>query len=226
MWETRSPFSASAHFSVHKRYVLCRKAWIQEDDSSCAGTGIVQEPYPEERLSEVNLISLNILLSRHEQSSAFCLLHKWLTKGKEVTYQSTVIMRRKARPTRPRSLSKSGISFTSGSGAVTAVSEINVWFGEGSAHDAPGSSLQRNHPGALAGREYAEMDLSSLDILLRRHEYSSSFCLLHSCLTKEKEVTVRVYCPHAMEKGSGASAGSGPAQSSCFALQWSRGALL
>ncbi|KAM9115795.1 uncharacterized protein ACDP82_018065 [Pangshura tecta] len=105
-------------------------------------------------------------------------------------------MRRKARP---RSLSKSGISCTSGSGAVTAVSEMNVWFGEGSAHGLPGSSLQRNHPGSLTRREYAEVDLSSLDILLRRHEYSSSFCLLHNCLTKEKEVVVRVYRPHAME---------------------------
>ncbi|KAM9129867.1 uncharacterized protein ACDP82_010666 isoform 1-T2 [Pangshura tecta] len=175
MWETRSTFSASAHFSVHKRCVPCRKAWIQEDDSSCSGTGIVQEPYPEERLSEVNLISLNVLLSRHEQSSAFCLLHNWLIKGKEVTYQSTVIMRRKARPTRPRSLSKSGISCTSGSRAVTTVSEMNVWFGEGSAHGPSGSRGIVQEP--YLEKEEAEVDLSSLDILLSRHEQSSALSL-------------------------------------------------
>ncbi|XP_065435169.1 uncharacterized protein LOC135977977 isoform X3 [Chrysemys picta bellii] len=35
-------------------------------------------PQPEEKLEEVNLSSLDILVSRDEQSSAFCLLHDWL----------------------------------------------------------------------------------------------------------------------------------------------------
>ncbi|KAM9115794.1 uncharacterized protein ACDP82_018064 [Pangshura tecta] len=52
------------------------EGWIQEDDCRwCTSRGSVQEPQPEEKLAEVDLISLNILLSRHEQSSAFCLAH-------------------------------------------------------------------------------------------------------------------------------------------------------
>ncbi|XP_044849759.1 uncharacterized protein LOC123353061 isoform X2 [Mauremys mutica] len=124
---------------------------IQEDDSRCcAGRGIVQEPYSEERLSEVDLITLNILLSRHEQSSAFSLLHNWLTKRKEVTCQSLLSSHngKRARVTRPRALLMRCKSRPSVSGTATTPCEISVWFGGCSAHGPPPG---RDTPLARAG---------------------------------------------------------------------------
>ncbi|XP_044884811.1 uncharacterized protein LOC123376672 isoform X2 [Mauremys mutica] len=39
----------------------------------CTCRGSIQEPQAEQKLAEVDLISLSILLSRHEQSFPFCL---------------------------------------------------------------------------------------------------------------------------------------------------------
>ncbi|KAM9111653.1 uncharacterized protein ACDP82_021255 [Pangshura tecta] len=105
--------------------------------SSCSCRGIVQEPSLEQKLAEVHLSSLNILLSRHEQSSAFCFPHNGLTKEKQVTRQSTALVRWK--------------------------------FAEESSR-----SPRR--------REYAEVAVSSLLILLRRPQQSSGFCLLPNWL--------------------------------------------
>ncbi|TFK08280.1 src kinase-associated phosphoprotein 2 [Platysternon megacephalum] len=48
---------------------------------SCASRGIFQEPQPEEKVAEVDVSRLDILVSRHEQSSAFCLPNNWLSNG-------------------------------------------------------------------------------------------------------------------------------------------------
>ncbi|KAM9125354.1 uncharacterized protein ACDP82_012757 [Pangshura tecta] len=67
---------------------LAGRGWSGSDVSGLEAArvcrGIVQELEPEEKLEEVNLSSLDILVSRDEESSAFCLLHDWLTTEKEV----------------------------------------------------------------------------------------------------------------------------------------------
>ncbi|KAM7138167.1 uncharacterized protein RBU57_016779 [Macrochelys suwanniensis] len=83
---------------------------------------------PEERLEDVNLSSLDVLVSRDEQSSAFCLRHNWLTEGSEVEGQSRLLScdGKRARAGRPRALLMAGKSHPAGSGSAVAISEISV----------------------------------------------------------------------------------------------------
>ncbi|XP_039369111.1 uncharacterized protein LOC120390467 [Mauremys reevesii] len=172
----RARFHAPVEFCVVMAF-----SWV----TYCVCRGIIQEQQPEEKLAEVDLSRLEILLSGDQQSSAFCLPHNCLTKGKEVTCQCLLpsCHGKRARTMGPQELLMPRKSCPTGSGTVATLNEITVCFGDCSAHGPPcswcactGIVLQEPQP----GEKLAEVDVSSLDILLKRHEQSSAFSLLHN----------------------------------------------
>ncbi|KAM7138174.1 uncharacterized protein RBU57_016783 [Macrochelys suwanniensis] len=144
---------------------------------------------PEERLEDVNLSSLDVLVSRDEQTSAFCLLHDWLTEGTEVEGQSLLPScdGKRVRAGRRQALLMAGKSRPAGSGAAVAISEISACFVRGGLCSLP-AWLQRDRPGAQAEERLEDVNLSSLDVLVSRDEQTSAFCLRHNWLTKGTEV--------------------------------------
>ncbi|KAM7137588.1 uncharacterized protein RBU57_016810 isoform 2-T9 [Macrochelys suwanniensis] len=114
---------------------------------------------PEERLEDVNLSSLDVLLSRDEQPSAFCLRHNWLTKGTEVEGQSRLPScdGKRARAGRPRALLMPGKSRPAGSGSAVAISEISVSL-EACSRPVQQPQTEEEH--------LEEVDLHNLDVSL------------------------------------------------------------
>ncbi|XP_044869310.1 uncharacterized protein LOC123368523 isoform X1 [Mauremys mutica] len=172
---------------------------------SCACRGIVQESQTEQKLEEVDLSSLDIL-RRHEQSSAFCLLNNCLFLHRLCASSLVSWSLVETRPCTPgflpftKTLSqpvkqkaylddKNTVQDRSCSAEEKShmLDSTALMRWKASERDETASSvharcackgivLQEPQP----RENLAEMDVSSLDILLKRHEQSSAFSLLHN----------------------------------------------
>ncbi|KAM7161461.1 uncharacterized protein RBU57_010100 isoform 2-T2 [Macrochelys suwanniensis] len=98
---------------------------------------------PQERLEDVNLSSLDVLVSRDEQTSAFCLRPNWSYQGNRSggSESAPSCDGKRARAGRPQASLMAGKSCPAGSGSAVAISEISVSLGEGSALCPLGSRL-------------------------------------------------------------------------------------